>query len=514
MATKLTTQVLIVGAGPTGLMAANQLMRYGIDFIIIDTKSGPTVESRAIAVTARSLEIYQQMGLSDHAIEHGKMMTVFNLYTNGKKKAEIKIGEIGKGFSEFSYMLAFEQSKNEELLVSNLVKNGRMVHWEHEFIKLLEYKTNVEALVKNKDGELIISAEYVIACDGARSPIRHQLNFRFDGGTYDHKFFVADTVMRWDNGYERLIVSPGDDNFCALFPLKGSEAYRVIGTLPAAYKDKEDITFADIEATAKKTLKMDLNFEKVNWFSVYKLHHRVVDKFSQDRVFLAGDSAHIHSPAGGQGMNTGLQDAYNLAWKMAMVLKKQAKPAILNTYNEERLPFAQWLMNFTDRAFNMMTSGHWFVKLFRKYVALKIAPIVIQMKFARPKIFKTISQTAYSYSKYKISKSATNQKLTFAAGDRLPYFVGEQFYLKFTQPCFHLLHLHSSPLDSSMQEKITKTFPFPVQIVEDQALDKWKALGVQKELFILVRPDNYMGFVTDGFDEKMVGEYLKNNLEM
>lgn len=509
MTKNLTTQVLIVGAGPTGLMAANQLMRHGIDFIIIDTKSGPTIESRAIAVTARSLEIYQQMGLSDAAIENGKMMTVFNLYTGGKKKAEIKIGEIGKGLSEFSYMLAFEQSKNEELLSSNLVKNGKMVHWEHEFIKLNEYQKNIEALVKNKDGELTISAEYAIACDGARSPIRHQLGFSFEGGTYKHKFFVADTIMKWDNDYERLIVSPGDDNFCALFPLKGSEAYRVIGTLPSHFFEEDLITFKDIEKITKETLKMPLQFEKVNWFSVYKLHHRVVNKFSQDRVFLAGDSAHIHSPAGGQGMNTGLQDAYNIAWKLAMVLKKQASPSLLNTYNEERLPFAQWLMNFTDRAFNLMTSGNWFTKLFRKYIALNIAPIVIQMQRFRPRIFKTISQTAYSYQKFQLSKSDTQQKLTFAAGDRLPYFAGEPFYLRFTKPCFHLLHIHNTPLDSGTQKRINQSVTFPIETIEDQNIEKWKALGVEKELFVLVRPDNYIGYISDKFDEKAFGQYMK-----
>ncbi len=136
MAKVLNTEVLIIGAGPTGLMAANQLARFGIDFIIVDSKDGPTQESRAIAVTARSLEIYQQMGLERDVIKGGKIMKSFNLYSNGKKKAEIKIGEIGQGISEFSYMLAFEQSKNEELLAQNLAQQGKTIYWNHEFTEI------------------------------------------------------------------------------------------------------------------------------------------------------------------------------------------------------------------------------------------------------------------------------------------------------------------------------------------------------------------------------------------
>lgn len=342
MTESLNTEVLIIGAGPTGLMAANQLMRFGIDFIIVDTKSGPTKESRAIAVTARSLEIYQQMGLAQHAIDNGKRMISFNLFSRGKRKAEVKIGEIGKGLSEFSYMLGFEQSRNEEMLAHNLVSKGKKIHWDHEFIELKEYSEKIIAVVKNNNELHNIHAKYLIACDGARSPVRHQLNFSFKGGTYDHKFFVADTQLDWKLEYDNLVICPGDKNFCGFLPLYGDKNYRVLGTLPKEFADRDDISFADIEKVVKDTIGIELTFEKVNWFSIYKLHHRGVDHFSQGNVFLAGDSAHIHSPAGGQGMNTGLQDAYNICWKIAFVLRHNASPALLGTYNEERLPLQNY----------------------------------------------------------------------------------------------------------------------------------------------------------------------------
>lgn len=514
MADVLTTEVLIVGAGPAGLMAANQLMRFGIDFIIIDTKDGPTEESRAIVVTARSLEIYQQMGLEKHAIEEGKMMTTFNLYSGGKRRAEVKIGEIGKGLSEFSYMLAFEQSKNEELLANNLINHDRTVHWNHEFVELTEYKDNIRALVKHNDQLLNVRAKYLVACDGASSPVRTQLNFSFKGGTYDHKFFVADTIMHWDLEYNKLVISPGDQNFCAFLPLKGERGYRVIGTLPKIFASNEDITFGEIESVVMDTLGIDVKFESVNWFSIYKLHHRSVDHFSEGRVFLAGDSAHIHSPAGGQGMNTGLQDAYNLCWKLALVLREQATETLLNTYNEERLPFAKWLLQFTDRGFNMMTSTNWFVKFFRKHIALRLAGMALSGSGIRPRIFKIISQIGYSHKGRSLSKSVSKQNLSIKAGDRLPYFQDSTIYPLFTEASFHLLHIDNEPLSPELKEKIGTVFPFPIKMVENQLTSEWQKLGVKSELFILVRPDNYIAFIFDSFDAEESTNYLKKHFSI
>jgi 2-polyprenyl-6-methoxyphenol hydroxylase-like FAD-dependent oxidoreductase len=505
----LHTDVLIVGGGPTGLMAANQLARFGVDFILIDKKSGPTIESRAIAVTARSLELYQQMGIHQEAINGGKLIQSFNLYSQGKRKAEVKIGEIGKGLSEFSYMLAFEQSKNEELLASNLKKLGKPIHWQYEFVELKDFKESITAVAKHGNDLIQINAKYLIACDGANSAVRQQLKFSFEGGTYSHKFFVADTQLQWDEPYNKLIVAPGDKNFCAFFPLYGEKSYRVIGSLPKHFFNKEDISFSDIENVVMNTLGIKAKFEKVNWFSTYKLHHRGVDHFKEGNVFLAGDSAHIHSPAGGQGMNTGLQDAYNLCWKLALVLKKQAQPSILDTYNEERLPFARWLLKFTDRGFNIMTSDNWIIKTLRKYVAFNLVGMFTTQSRIRPVLFKVLSQIWYSYSGKTLSGSATGQKLKFKAGDRVPYLGDDNIYPSLTDASFHLVHIHSEPLDTFLQKRISGWLPFPVKVIECPLNKSWLNLGVVSELFILVRPDNYIGFLFDKVDENEIRGYLR-----
>ncbi len=499
----MKTDVIIIGAGPTGLMAANQLLRFGIDFIILDTKTGPTLQSRAIAVTARSLEIYQQMGLAQKVVDEGAKINSFNIYSDGKKKAEVKIGEIGKGLTDFHYLLGFEQSKNEEMLYENLVKNNKNVLWNTEFIRLKQELNNVKATVKSNDKEFEIEGKYLIACDGARSPVRHQLHFKFDGGTYENKFFVADVVMNWDLEYDKLVVAPGDHSFCGFFPLKGDRYYRVLGTLPKEYFGKEDIVFEDLEKVIIQTWGMKMTFEKVNWFSVYKLHHRCVDRFQSGNVFLAGDAAHIHSPAGGQGMNTGLQDAYNLAWKLSFVLKGYANKDLLNTYNEERLPFAQWLMNFTDRAFTMMTSGNWLIRNMRKHIGLNMVGMVLQKKFLRPRLFKTVSQTWYSYNgKTLIGKMKSKQKLLFKPGDRLP-FIKEHFYELFRESGFHLIIIGNE------KEKTANTslFPFPLKIIHSEISD-WNLQGVSSDLYILLRPDNYIAFIMDEWNEEKIKIYL------
>ncbi len=510
--TYLNTDVLIVGSGPTGLMAANQLSRFKVDFVIIDSKSGPTRESRAIAVTPRSLEIYEQMGLSEKVLQQGSKINSFSIYRKGKAKARIEIGEIGKGISGFPFMYAFEQSKNEELLYQNLLDNSINILWETEFIRFQEIIPVVVAEANHNGNSILIKAKYVIACDGAKSLIRHQLNFSFKGGTYENRFFVADTILDWEEGYDRLIIAPGDRNFVAYFPLKGEKAYRVLGTLPDDYRDQEDIPFHVIEKVIKDTTQVKMNFEKVNWFSVYRLHHRCVDSFSKGRVFLAGDSAHIHSPAGGQGMNTGLQDAYNLSWKLAYVLKGWARPEILETYHEERYPFAQWLMKFTDRAFNVMTSDKRGIILFRKYFALNFAGAFVRIKWLRPFTFRLMSQIWYSYNGHRLSIQSSKQSLKFQAGDRLPYVIedtsGKSIFLDFTGTSFHLLLIGHPSMDDETKKKMVSWFPFPVQIVEHNLSPSWRSLGVSTNLFLLVRPDNYIAWVDDQLTEDKVKSRL------
>ena len=502
--------IIIIGAGPTGLMAANQLARFNINFCIVDSKPGPTEQSRAIAVTARSMEIYQQMGLSDTAIEEGKFITDFSIFIKGKQKAAVSIGEFGKGMTDFSYMLAFEQSRNEKLLVKNLSSNNYEVHWNTELENIVQQKDHIEVTLKKllQTGQPVerLSAKYVIGCDGAKSVVRHLMNFTFQGGTYEKLFYVADTKLKWQEGFNRLVLCPSRKNFCGFFPMPGNNSHRIIGTIPKELNDRDDISFDDVKKSIIETVKFPIEIETMNWFSIYKLHHRSVETFRKGNCFLAGDAAHIHSPAGGQGMNTGLQDAYNLAWKLSLVIKNIAGEKLLESYNEERLPFAKWLLKFTDRAFSAMTSSNIFISWIRSNILPFLIKILLKKQSGRATIFKAVSQIQWTYKKCSLSQNNSSQKLTFNAGDRLPYIllskgnIKESVYKLLTEPAFHLLIIgDTDPAFRSTEIiKITRL-----------GIDEWKTFGVINPLYILVRPDNYIGLIADAMDENQLSAYLQ-----
>ncbi len=246
-----------------------------------------------------------------------------------------------------------------------------------------------------------------------------------------------------------------------------------------------------------------MEIENMNWFSVYKLHHRSVDTFKKGNVFLAGDAAHIHSPAGGQGMNTGLQDAYNLTWKMALVLKQIAGEKLLETYNEERLPFAKWLLKFTDRFFGIMTSSNIFISWVRNNILPTLLKFFFSRSFIRPIMFRTLSQIQWSYKACSISQNKSAQKLKFKAGDRLPFVLinNETVYKLLTEPAFHLLIIGDT--------KTVNTTEFVKPVTLD--IEAWKPFGVLKPLYILVRPDNYIGLIADEINDEILNTYLQHH---
>lgn len=502
-----TTDILIVGAGPTGLMAANQLNRFGVDFLIIDSKSGPTLESRALAVSARSMELYQQLGLAEQVQAQSIPITGFKLYYDGKLKGDGSFKDLGTDKSDFPHLLnIFEQHHNEKLLYENLQKNGAEVLWNTAFESLETYQDYVIAMVKTREGSYQIKSKYVIGCDGASSPVRRSLNFSFGGGTYENKFYVVNVKLKTSLDADRITLAPADEIFTAFFPMKGERRFRLVGTLHKTISEKENITFEDIKNAVKYATKFELDFEEVQWFSIYKLHHRCVDTFSKGNIFLAGDSAHIHSPAGGQGMNTGLQDAHNICWKLAFVLKGYANKSLLETYNAERLPFAKWLLGFTDRGFNIISSNRWLTTFFRKYIVMNVMSKLFTLANIQQRIYGILSQTAYSYADSLLSKMNSKQKLTFNAGDRLPY-IRNGTYKDFSDPCFHLLHI--SDTQNIDADTITYAFTFPVKIVQHKISDGWDKFGVTDELYILIRPDTYIAFVFDNINELVLNEYFE-----
>src|SRR5262249_39656452 len=273
--------------------------------------------------------------------EAGVKVAAANFWARGVKAARVPLGRMGEGLSPFPYALTYPQDAHERLLIARLDDLGVKVERPTELVRFEQHPESVRAVLKRPDGsEEVCEAAYLAGCDGAHSTVREALATGFPGGTYTGLFYVADVDAAGPAADGEIHVEVEEADFLAVFPLKGTGRLRLIG--PVSWEpdhEHRELTFADIKERAIGKLK--LTIARVNWFSTYRVHRRVATKFSEGRVFLLGDAAHVHSPVGGQGMNTGIGDAVNLAWKLAAVLNGGARDSLLATYELERSAFAR-----------------------------------------------------------------------------------------------------------------------------------------------------------------------------
>src|SRR6478672_3125692 len=311
----MDTDVLIVGAGPTGLMLANQLARRGIQAVIIDRHAGPALQTRALGVQARTLEIYSQLGIVDQALALGKRGTGANLWTQGRPAARVPLGDIGRDLSPYPYILILGQDDNERLLGQALRNAGMSVQWNTELVGISQESDHVVATLKQADGtRRDFTAAWVAGCDGAHSAVRERNGIAFHGAPYEHVFFVADTQVTGSMVPDELNVYLWREGFHLFFPMRGTDHWRIVGIVPPELRGNQDLTLDAVRPPIMKEVGYGLSIRECTWFSTYRIHHRRAERFRDRRCFVLGDAAHIHSPVGAQGMNTGLQDAYNLAW--------------------------------------------------------------------------------------------------------------------------------------------------------------------------------------------------------
>jgi len=514
----IRTDVVIIGAGPTGLSLATQLIRYGIDFVVVEKNEGVTPFSKAIGVQARTLEIYEQLGLAQKAVEQGAIAGKARMVVGGEIRAEVDLSNMGQGLSPYPYMLLLEQSKNERLLYDYLQHGGKEVLWKTEFKSLSQTEAGVTAQIMTGTGSSqTIEARYLVGCDGAKSLVRHALGLEFQGSTVERMFFVADVQVDWKFSHDALHACLSKDSLVAFFPLKGDKRYRIVGTFPEEFaKDEGEVLYEEIEQRIREQAKLDLDIHGVDWFSTYRVHTRHVNKFSEGRCFLAGDSAHIHTPAGGQGMNTGIQDGYNLAWKVALVLRGKAHETVLETYNEERLENAKNLTQSTDRMFQFLASSEWFLAFLRTNVLPSIAKYILSLDSVRNFIFPLISQIGINYRHSSLSQHAGDENFTVKAGDRMPYFLvdGQSIYDKLHQPKFHLLVFSAEGNDyQKLKAEIESQYAGFVDFHEIPLTPQAaKAFGTDQSFSVLLRPDNYIGYLSTEVSLNALGIYLNNLL--
>ncbi len=412
------SDVLVVGAGPTGLALALWLARLGVKVRVLDRTVGPGTTSRAVAVQARTLELYQQLDLTDEVLARGHRTPGVNLWVKGEKAARVAFKTVGEGLTPYPFLFTFPQDQHERLLIEHLQRFGVSVERGAELIDFADQGDAVTARIRRAGGaEEVCKTRYLAGCDGARSIVREAIGTGYSGGTYRQIFYVADVGADGPAIDGEVHIDLDEADFLGVFPLPGEGRARLIGTVRDQRAEHPDaLRFEDVSDRAIEHLKVQVR--KVNWFSTYHVHHRVTDHFRQGRAFLLGDAAHIHSPAGGQGMNTGIGDAINLAWKLAAVIAGRAPESLLDTYEAERIGFARRLVATTDRVFSFAIAEGPVADFLRTRLAPLVIPRALGFEAAREYVFRTISQITLNYRGGPLSAGRAGK---VHGGDRLPW---------------------------------------------------------------------------------------------
>jgi 2-polyprenyl-6-methoxyphenol hydroxylase-like FAD-dependent oxidoreductase len=511
----MDTEVLIVGAGPTGLMLANQLARRGVLPLLIDRHAEPARETRALGVQARSMEIYAQLGILERALELGHKGTGANIWARGRRSARVPIGETGTGTTPYPYIFILGQDDNERIMGERLRALGGAIEWRTELLKLDQQPDRVVATLKQPDGSTReVSAAWVAGCDGAHSAVRELNGIGFPGAPYEHVFFVADVLAEGPMVPGELNVFLWRLRFHAFFPMRGENHWRIVGILPDALSGKKEVTFDDVLPYLRSEWSTDIVVKSCTWFSTYRIHHRAAARFRDRRCFLLGDAAHIHSPVGAQGMNTGLQDSYNLGWKLALVVQGRATASLLDSYEEERLPVAQRLLETTDRAFRIVVSDSWLAELARTHLVARIAALVLRFPSARRFAFRTVSQIGIHYRSSSLSRTLEGiPEDAPRAGDRFPWLhlrfeaggAVEDSFRKLGDLHFHLLAFgqHAPALPGIESHEI------PAGAENDAEL---KRAEIPTPSFYLIRPDGHIGLCGMRLEAGQIERYLLERL--
>ena len=496
------SDVLIIGAGPTGLVLALWLTRLGVKVRIVDKTAEPGTTSRALAVQARTLELYRQLDLADAVVTEGHQVPAVNLWVRGEPKAQISLAAMGSGLTPYPFLQIFPQDEHERLLIQRLDVLGVTIERRTELISFANREDRVLARLRGHDGEeRDCETSYIAGCDGARSAVREAIGTGFPGGTYRHLFYVADVEAKGAALNGELHVDLDEADFLAVFPLSGQGRARLIGTVRDERADRADtLTFNDIRGRAIEQMKVTI--AKVNWFSTYHVHHRVTQHFGKGRAFLAGDAAHIHSPAGGQGMNTGIGDAINLAWKLAAVVAGRAPNSLLNSYETERIGFARRLVATTDRAFSFATAEGRLADIAR----IRLAPLVIPAAFAfetvRRFAFRTVSQIMLNYRDGPLSRGVAGN---VHGGDRLPWapIDGVDNFASLTAMDWqvHVYGSASPALTAWCARQNVPLHAFPWR-------SEYEAAGLARNALYLLRPDTYVALADATGDPDTLDRYF------
>lgn len=358
----MTLDILIVGAGPVGLFLANECARRGLRYRILEERAAQSEHSKALAIFPRTLEVFDMAGLEAPFLECANRVTSVAVITHGEPLAHM---HFAPEESPYPFIAMVPQDVTEKLLLDSLRGRGGVVEYQTVFASAIEEGNVVNATVLHNGKEEHILASFIVGCDGAHSAVRHDLKLPFEGGEYQQAFLLADIETNSSVPADEMQLCPSELGPLAIFPMSATRR-RIVATI-----DRQEGTAPSLDLVQRMLsdrAPIGLEARALHWSSYFRIHHRVTIDLRRGRIFLAGDAAHIHSPFGGQGMNTGLQDAWNLIWKLDFILRGHGNEQLLESYGAERLPVIKQVIETTDRLTRVMATPSKFMQAIRNTV--------------------------------------------------------------------------------------------------------------------------------------------------
>lgn len=424
--------VLVVGAGPTGLMAATLLARRGVRVRIVDARDEASRESRAFAIQARTMELFQQIGLVEEFLDRGIVNPGIDFFVGSRRVGGFDYDRAASPDTPYPFIFLLPQARTEAILIADLTRHGVTVERGVTVTGVEQDQDHVAVRADDvSSGPVQIGARYVIGADGAHSAVRKGLGLTFEGAKYAPTFLLADCRIDWPAGssldHDRFRVFLHGASVALFLPLDGIRCSRVMATdhsgrVDAGGEAATHLDLPELERAFSEASGLSVRLSDPVWTTRYRVHHRGVDHYGRGRAFLAGDAAHIHSPAGGQGMNTGLQDAANLAWKLAAVIRDGATADLLDTYDAERRPVGQQVVETSDRMFTAVAGQTGWEATVRDWLARPVSAAIARLDAVQHRAFRRLGQLeiAYLASRYVEDAATTLGQSGPQVGHRAP----------------------------------------------------------------------------------------------
>lgn len=415
------TPALICGAGPVGLVMAAELARYGVSCRIIDKSPSPSMVSKALGIQARTLEVFEDMGVLEPFLQEALHLEGVHLYDAKKELAHIRFDQMDLSDLPYPFGMLLPQSHTERILMAHLAKYGVTVERPKELLNFTQDADGITVTLSSADGTTeTVRTHWLMGCDGAGSTVRQLVGESYEGETYKEVFWAADVIMETALPHTEVHSVLHPDGIMMIFPLfPDRQYYRIAADVAVEVPDgvrPPAPTFEEIKEIARKRSPFPLEFHRAEWLSAFRIHHRKIKQYRHGRVFLSGDAAHIHSPMGGQGMNTGIQDAYNLAWKIALVEQGYGSEVLLESYNAEREPIAKDLLANTDRMTKMAKTRNPLIQGIRN----RILPVLAGTDAVKQKVVRGMAEVDLGYEKSPIIAEDWRASGDVSAGDRAP----------------------------------------------------------------------------------------------